>query len=63
MPEESTTPDRVDRVQQRFEALSRRGLDGFLSTWAPDAARDLNAWGIGTFEARAAAERLAHERG
>jgi ketosteroid isomerase-like protein len=50
MPEESTTPELVERVLQGFEALSRRDLDAMLSLWAADAVWDLNAWGIGTFE-------------
>ena len=54
MLEESTTPDLVERVQQTFDALSRRDLDVMLSLWAADGVWDLNAWGIGTFEGLAA---------
>ena len=50
MSDESTTPDPVEGVRRAFEALRRSDVDGFMSTWTPDAVWDLNAWGIGSFE-------------
>jgi len=52
--QESTTPDPVEGVRRAFEALRRRDVDEFMSTWTPDAVWDLNAWGIGSFEGLAA---------
>jgi hypothetical protein len=51
MSEESTTPDLVELTAQAFEAGSRHDLDVVMAVY-PDID-----------EARAAAERLAEERG
>src|SRR3977135_2101194 len=37
MPEESTTPDPVERVRRQAEAANRRDLDATMSSFAPDA--------------------------
>jgi ketosteroid isomerase-like protein len=54
MSQESATPDPVELARLGFDALNRGDVDGFLSTWAPGAVWDLNAWGIGSFEGMAA---------
>jgi ketosteroid isomerase-like protein len=53
MPEEATTPDLVELMRRRFDALNRRDLDEFLSGWAPDAVLDTGGM-MGTFEGVAA---------
>ncbi len=52
--EESTTPDPLEILREGFEALNRRDFDALVSRYAPDSVWDLNAWGVGTFEGRAA---------
>ena len=49
MSEESTTPDLVELMGRAFEAANRRDLDAAAGSFAD--------------EGRAAAERLAQERG
>jgi hypothetical protein len=53
MPEESTTPDPVERVRWQFEAGNRRDIDAVMSTFAVDAV--LEGRGLGDiFEGQAA---------
>jgi ketosteroid isomerase-like protein len=53
MPEESTTPDLVERVRRQFEAGNRRDIDAVMSTFAVDAV--LEGRGLGDiFEGQAA---------
>jgi hypothetical protein len=40
MPEESTTPDSVERVESSFEAIDRGGSDAFMSFWDPGLAKE-----------------------
>jgi ketosteroid isomerase-like protein len=45
MPEESTTPDPVERVRRQFEAGNRRDIDAVMSTFAVDAVLEGRALG------------------
>jgi ketosteroid isomerase-like protein len=60
MPEESTTPDLVERWRETNEAFVRREFDAMMSFFAPDAVWDLSSAGIGRFEGTAAI-RSFHE--
>src|SRR5215213_5920176 len=53
MPEESTTPDPVERVRRQFEAGNRRDIDAVMSTFAVDAVLEGRALGD-IFEGQAA---------
>src|SRR2546430_14587443 len=59
MPEESTTPDLVERSREMLEAANRGDFDAVISFFAPDAVWE--SWmGGDTFEGRAAIrERVA----
>jgi ketosteroid isomerase-like protein len=50
MPEESTTPDLVERLRLFFAAASRRDLDTLTTFYASDAVLDLSDLGLGTYE-------------
>jgi ketosteroid isomerase-like protein len=50
MPEESTTPDLVERVRGSVQAGSDRDLDWALTFYTPDAVWDMSPWGMSTFE-------------
>ena len=53
MPEESTTPDLVERWRQAAEAVDRRDFDAAMSFFAPDAVWE--EWPLGfSFEGAAA---------
>jgi len=52
MPEESTTPDLVERWQEAAEAYARRDFDAGI--FAPDAVWDFSSAGFGIFEGVAA---------
>jgi ketosteroid isomerase-like protein len=54
MPEESTTPDLVERQKRLTEAASRGDLDVLMAFYAPDAVYDMSPMGMGTFEGLAA---------
>jgi ketosteroid isomerase-like protein len=54
MPEESTTPDLVERWRQAAEAAVRRDFDAVMSVYAPDAVWDASLSGVGRFEGAAA---------
>jgi ketosteroid isomerase-like protein len=54
MPEESTTPDPVERVRCFFGALNGRDIDAILRFHASDAVWDASNTGAGTFEGAAA---------
>jgi ketosteroid isomerase-like protein len=58
MPEESTTPDLVERQRQAVEAGGRRDWDEAMTFYAPDAVWDASRTGIGTFEGAAAIRRF-----
>jgi hypothetical protein len=45
MPEESTTPDLVERVHQSVRAGSERDIDRTLTFYTPDAVWDMSPWG------------------
>jgi ketosteroid isomerase-like protein len=49
MPEESTTPDLVERWRQTEEAFLRRDFDAMMSFYAPDAVWDGSSAGIGAY--------------
>jgi ketosteroid isomerase-like protein len=49
MPEESTTPDLVERVRVILEAADRADFDAILEFYAADAVWDMPD-GMGTFE-------------
>ena len=53
MPEESTTPDPVERVRRQFEAGNRRDIDAVMSSFAVDAVLEGRALGD-IFEGQAA---------
>ena len=53
MPDESTTPDLVERVRRQCEAANRRDIDAVMSSFAVDAVFDGRALG-GIFEGQAA---------
>jgi uncharacterized protein (TIGR02246 family) len=46
MPEESTTPDLVERVQQIVAAMNARDYDAATSFYAPDAVLDAEDAGV-----------------
>jgi ketosteroid isomerase-like protein len=54
MPEESTTPDLVERVSQQTEAANRGDVEAVTGFYAPDVVFDLSERGIGIFEGVAA---------
>jgi ketosteroid isomerase-like protein len=54
MPEESTTPDLVERVRDLFETASRTDLDAHMRFYARDVVFDVSDAGLGTFEGSAA---------
>ena len=54
MPEESTSPDLVERTRLVFDAGSRHDLDAVLSFFAPDAVMDSSDAAFGTFRGIAA---------
>jgi len=60
MPEESTTPDLVELVNQWGEAANRRDFDAAESFYAPDAVLR-GAELVGTFEGAAAIRGLFDE--
>jgi len=49
MPEQSTTPDLVERARRAYEAFIRRDVDGGVSFLAPDAVFEVTTLGT-TFE-------------
>ena len=59
MPEESTTPDLVERVRLLAEAVSRRDFDAIEGFFAPDAV--LRGPQIGTFVGAAAIRGLVED--
>jgi ketosteroid isomerase-like protein len=50
MPEESTTPDLVERLRLVFAAASRRDVDTLMTFYASDAVLDFSDQGLGTYE-------------
>jgi ketosteroid isomerase-like protein len=60
MPDESTTPDLVERVRRLNEAAERLDLDAILSFYAPDAIWEGRASGI-TLEGRTAIRGFLEE--
>ena len=54
MPDESTTPDLVERWRQAAEAAERGEFDAVMSVYAPDAVWDASLPGLGTFDGMAA---------
>jgi ketosteroid isomerase-like protein len=59
MPDESTTPDLVERVRARFEAYARGDFDGTARFFPPDAAWEMK--GGETFEGIAAIRGFMEE--
>jgi ketosteroid isomerase-like protein len=58
MPEESTTPDLVERQRQAVEAGGRRDWDEAMNFYAADAVWDASPTGLGRFEGAAAIRRF-----
>jgi ketosteroid isomerase-like protein len=54
MPEESTTPDVVERWQKMAETYARRDFHTMMRFFAPDAVWDGPSTGLGSFEGAAA---------
>jgi ketosteroid isomerase-like protein len=54
MPEESTTPDPVERARLTIDAYNRRDFDEVMRFVASDAVFDMSAAGMGTLEGVAA---------
>jgi ketosteroid isomerase-like protein len=55
MPEESTTPDLVERTRAIFEAMDRDwDIDALEANWAPDIVWDMSESVLGTLHGRAA---------
>src|SRR5438552_2995149 len=54
MPDESTTPDLVERYRDSLEAANRGDFDAVTRFWDPDAVWDTSPAGVGTFEGLAA---------
>jgi ketosteroid isomerase-like protein len=50
MPEESTTPDQVQRLHDAFAAASAEDLDGVTANLAPNAVWVMDEVGLGPFE-------------
>jgi ketosteroid isomerase-like protein len=50
MPEESTTPDLVERVRRSIQAGNDRDIDLVFTFYVPDAVWDMSPWGMGIFE-------------
>jgi ketosteroid isomerase-like protein len=61
MPEESTTPDLVERWQKAAEAHARRDFDAMMRFFAPDAVWDASSAGVGNFEGAAAIRSFLEE--
>ena len=58
MSEESTTPDLVELVRRRVDAVDRRDLDAMTSFFAPDAVYDSSPMGFEVYEGREAIRRF-----
>jgi ketosteroid isomerase-like protein len=54
MPEESTTPDLVERWERTAEAYARRDFHTMMRSFAPNAVWDASSAGVGSFEGSAA---------
>jgi len=54
MPQESTTPDLVERFRRNLEAANRGDFDAAMSFWGPDPVWDTSPAGMGKFEGLAA---------
>jgi ketosteroid isomerase-like protein len=54
MPEESTTPDLVERWRGSFVAFNGGDIDAALSLWGPDPVWDLSPMGLGVYDGLAA---------
>jgi hypothetical protein len=68
MPKEPATPDLGEALRPRIGAFRRRDPDAALTVYTPDGVWDglaqrWAAYGSRLDQARAAAERLAEERG
>ena len=57
MPDESTTPDLVERWQKAAEAYARHDLHTAMRFYAPDAVYDGSSAGVGAYFEGAAAIR------
>jgi hypothetical protein len=58
MPEESSTPDRLELGRRSNEAANRRDFDEQLSIFGADAVWDLSPIGLGVYEGIAAIRGL-----
>ena len=46
MPDESTTPNLVEIMRRRFEALNKHDIDAVMSFFAPNAVLDVGSLGL-----------------
>ena len=46
MPDESTTPNLVEIMRRRFEALNKHDIDAVMSFFAPNAILDVGSLGL-----------------
>ena len=58
MPEESTTPDLVELMRLRVDAVDRGDVDAMTSFFAPDAVWDSTPIGLEVYEGQAAIRRF-----
>ena len=56
MPEESTTPDLVERTRRSFEAGS--DIDAVMGDYGPDSVWDMSPVGLGVYEGQVAIRRF-----
>ena len=61
MPEESATPDLVERWRGVADAAHRRDFHTMMRAFAPDAVWDLSFAGLGSFEGAAAIRSFLEE--
>ncbi len=61
MPEESSTPDLVERWRQASEAAERGDFDAVMSIYAPDAVWDASLPGVGIFSGMAPIRRFLED--
>jgi ketosteroid isomerase-like protein len=50
MPEESTTPDLVERWRGGFDAINSGDIDAAMGVWGPDPVWDMSPIGLGVYE-------------
>jgi ketosteroid isomerase-like protein len=61
MPDKSTTPDLVELLQRRVEAVNRRDFDQFAGFFGSDSVWDLSPMGLGIYKGSSAVLAFAEE--